>query len=236
MLKALRRRLEMAERVRDFLRAHQTDGVGEGLGLAKLEQLLQRAEALAEQQKLGMAMTRSATKHRREVRKALLRKILRYVRVVGAVAAKQKGELGNRFPLPNENTSQKDLVASGRATLDTATAQKDVLVGLGMAPQVLDMLTAALDEFEQTLAATREGRREHAGASAELQTIGAEISEQVRLLDGVVQFRFGDNPELMGAWASARNVLGPFKPKTETPGADGSETLRTAQGRPPKAA
>ena len=33
----------MAERVRDFLRAHKTDGVGEGLGLAKLEELLQRA-------------------------------------------------------------------------------------------------------------------------------------------------------------------------------------------------
>ena len=35
----LRRRLEMAERVRDFLRAHQTDGVGQGLGLAKLGRL-----------------------------------------------------------------------------------------------------------------------------------------------------------------------------------------------------
>jgi hypothetical protein len=41
------------------------------------------------------------------------------------------------------------------------------------------------------------------------------------LLDGVVKYRFGDNAELMGAWASARNpslrsgrrVLGPFKPK-----------------------
>lgn len=39
MNKVLRRRLEMAERVRDFLRAHQTDGVGQGLGLAKLEEL-----------------------------------------------------------------------------------------------------------------------------------------------------------------------------------------------------
>src|SRR6266404_5966918 len=34
----------------------------------------------------------------------------------------------------------------------------------------------------------------------------------------------------MGASASARNVLGPFKPKGE-PGAGGSETLRSAQGR-----
>src|SRR6266550_4992150 len=46
----LRRRLEMAGRVRDFLRAHKTDAVGEGLGLAKLEELIARAEALDGQQ------------------------------------------------------------------------------------------------------------------------------------------------------------------------------------------
>ena len=226
MDKVLRRRLEMAERVRDFLRAHQTDGVGEGLGLAKLEQLLQRADDLVKQQKAGFAMTRAASKQRREVRQAMLRKILRYVRVVGAVAAKQKGELANQFPLPPANASQKELLAAGRLTLDKATAQKDVLVALGMTPQVLDMLAAALDEFEQTLAATREGRREHAGATAELQAIASEISEQVALLDGVVQFRFGDDVELLGAWASARNVVGPFKPKK--PGEGGTQTPKAA--------
>jgi hypothetical protein len=35
------------------------------------------------------------------------------------------------------------------------------------------------------------------------------------LLDGLVRYRFGDNAELMGAWASARNVLGPFRSKAE---------------------
>jgi hypothetical protein len=49
------------------------------------------------------------------------------------------------------------------------------------------------------------------------------------VLDGLVRFRFGENAELM-ACASARNVLGPFKPKGES-GAGGSETLRSAQGR-----
>ena len=42
----LRRRLEMAARARDFLRAHQMDGVGQDLGLTKLEQLLEHAENL----------------------------------------------------------------------------------------------------------------------------------------------------------------------------------------------
>ena len=80
-----------------------------------------------------------------------------------------------------------------------------------------------------------ERQREHFEASADLEAVAAEIAEQVRVLDGLVRYRFGDNAELMGAWASAPNVLGPFKPKGES-GAGGSETLREAQGRPPKAA
>src|SRR5207249_1220979 len=71
----LRRRLEMAGRVREFLRAHKTDGVGEGLGLAKLEELVQRAEVLASQQRAGLVATRSTSKHRKTLRRALQSKL-----------------------------------------------------------------------------------------------------------------------------------------------------------------
>lgn len=42
----------------------------------------------------------------------------------------------------------------------------------------------------------------------------------MRLLDGLVRYRFGNDAELMGAWASARNVLGPFRSHAgaKTPG------------------
>ena len=224
----LRRRLEMAERVREFLRAHATDGVGQGLGLAKLEELLERAQVLAEQQAVGVARTRRATKHRQEVKRALQRKILRYLRVVGQVAAKQSGELANEFPLPPRNASHEALLTAARATLAKATARKDVLVTLGMSQQVLDVLTSAVSDFERTLEASREGRREHVGASADLEAIVAAVGEQVKLLDGVVQYQFGDDAELMGAWASARNVVGPFKPKESQSGEGGSQTPKAA--------
>jgi hypothetical protein len=63
-------------------------------------------------------------------------------------------------------------------------------------------------------------RRDKAGGgvkrreeSADRGAVSAEIAEKVRMLNGLVPYRFGDDAELMGAWASARNVLGPFKPK-----------------------
>ena len=76
----------------------------------------------------------------------------------------------------------------------------------GMSASLLDDLTAALAEFENTLEASRTGRREHVGASADLEAVSAEIIERVRLLDRLVRYRLGDNAELMGAWFSASPV------------------------------
>ena len=67
----------------------------------------------------------------------------------------------------------------------------------------------------------KEDMRDHVGASADLEAIASEFGEQVRLLDGLVHYRFGDNAELMGAWASARNVVGPFRSKAEPEGGAG---------------
>ena len=209
----LRRRLEMAARVRDFLRAHKTDAVGEGLGLAKLEELIQRAEVLVAQQRGGVVVTRAATQQRERLRRALQSKLLLYLRAVGAVAAKENAELAVQFQLPPANASHQALLTVARGMLEKATAQKELLVSRGMSPMLLDALAGALGEFEKTLEASREGRRNHVGASADLKAVAAEIKEQVRVLDGLVRFRFGENAELMGAWASARNVLGPFKAK-----------------------
>ena len=216
----LRRRLEMAARVRDFLRAHRTDGVGAGTAVARFEQLVDRAQALAAQQRAGFVATRSATVQRQGLRRALQTKLLRYLAAVGAVAAKGNGELAMQFRGPRNNTSQQSFLTTARGMLEKATAQKDVLVSHGLSEKVLDDLAGVIVEYEKTLEATRAGRRDHVGAAADLEAVGSEIVEQVKVLDGLVRYRFGDNAELMGAWLSARNVLGPFKSKGEPdPGA-----------------
>src|SRR5262245_18111938 len=233
----VRRRLEMAARVRDFLRTHKTDGVGEGLGLAKLEELLTRAETLGNQQRSGLVATRAAALQRAEIRDLLRTKLLRYLRAAGAVAARGNVELAAHFRLPAKSSHQAFLT-SARGMLETGIAQKDVLVGEGMSATLLDDLAAKLAEFEKTLEASRAGRREHVEASADLEAVAVEIVERVRMLDGLVRYRFGDNPALMEGWASARDVIGPFRSKAvqEPEAGGGSETLRTAQGSAPKAA
>src|SRR5262245_37267175 len=57
----LRKRLDMAVRVRDFLRARKTDGVGEGLGLGRLEGLIERAQVLAARERAHFRLARGGS-------------------------------------------------------------------------------------------------------------------------------------------------------------------------------
>ncbi|HEY7634899.1 MAG TPA: hypothetical protein VH763_05120 [Gemmatimonadales bacterium] len=60
MNRVVRRRLEMAVRVRDFSRAHPSTDASFATVLAKLEELIARLEALAKQQQGGF-LTRHAS-------------------------------------------------------------------------------------------------------------------------------------------------------------------------------
>jgi len=59
--------------------------------------------------------------------------------------------------------------------------------------------------------------------------VTSEVGDLVRLLDGLNRYRFRDQPELLAAWQSVIDVLGPFRPK-------GSEPEPPAKGGLPSAA
>jgi hypothetical protein len=132
------------------------------------------------------------------------------------VAARENAELGAQFRLSRTRATNQAFVTLVQGMLEKATEHKDLLVKQGLSETVLGDLAASLEEFEQTLEATRAARREHIGASGDLRAVATEISEQVKLLDGLVRYRFGDDAELMTAWGSARNVVGPFRSKNGT--------------------
>ncbi|HWC74112.1 MAG TPA: hypothetical protein VG454_09250 [Gemmatimonadales bacterium] len=231
MNRLLRRRLEMAARVCEFLRTHQKQDEAEEPALIRLEQLIERANVLAGEQRAGIVARRSAAAQRVEIRRTIEGTLLRFLVAAGVVAARSHLELTEQFQLPSSGSHQAFLTAA-RGLLQTATAQKDLLVQEGMKATVLDDLSNALLEFEKTMEASRVGRRLHTGASAELRSITAEIIERVRLLDGLVRYRYGNDVQLMGAWTSARNVLGPFRSHSQPAGNEG----QTPAGEGPDAA
>src|SRR5437764_12348007 len=157
----LRRRLEMAYRVRDFLRAHKTDAVGEGLGLAKLEELIQRAELLDAQQRAGVAVTRAASEQRGKLRHELQSSLLLYLRAVGELAAEENVQLVDQFRLPPNNASDQALIEAARGMLGKATEHKDALVDHGMSPDLVDALAGDVIDFDTALYLSRDSKREH---------------------------------------------------------------------------
>ena len=108
----LRRRLEMAARVRDFLRAHKTEGAGEEPGLVRLVELLDRAQVLATQQRSGLVEVKSATQQRAEIKRVLETKLLRFLVAAGLVASRENVELAAHFRIPRSVSHQAFLTAA----------------------------------------------------------------------------------------------------------------------------
>jgi hypothetical protein len=211
----VRRQLEMAKRCRGFLRDHPTDGAGAKAALDRLEELIRRAEELSAKQRNGVAVARSATTKRRALRETLLGGLVRYLVAVGVVA-----EMKDQFRLP-KRLPHETFLTTVKGLLATAEAHQELLVSKGMQETLLEDLRKGVSEFEASLETSRQGRRDHVGASHDLETIGSAIVGVMRVLDGLVRYRFRGDAELMGAWQSARNVVGPFGSKG-TPSKDES--------------
>ena len=78
-------------------------------------------------------------------------------------------------------------------------------------------LAQALGQFDRAVERGVSGRRAHVGARAELAAIADEVVQQVRQLDGLIRFRFANNPEALAGWRSASNTFGPARPSVSAP-------------------
>src|SRR5258707_14825061 len=109
----LRRRFEMAARVRDFLRAHKTEGA-EAAALTRLEELLTRAEVLATQQRAGVVAARGSIEQRAEVRRGRQGKRVRDLAGGGGGGAGGKAEVGGGFRLARARAPDPGWLGVGR--------------------------------------------------------------------------------------------------------------------------
>ena len=209
MNRVVRRKLEMAVRVRDFSRAHPSTDASYATVLGRLDEGVARLESLSQQQQEGYAVARSAAAHRRALRRRLHYELVRHLVRVAEVAAGERPVLVERFRLPTGNESNEAFRTLARRMLEQGRAEQELLARHGLAAGLLDDLASALGEFDASVAASNEARREHVGARAELDRVSAEVMQLVELLDGLNRYRFGERGELRAAWESAKRVAGP---------------------------
>jgi len=217
MLAGLRRTLAMGVRVWDFFQAHPSDEPGHKYVLGKLEERLNRADALSVQQSTGLIKERAAVARRTELRRRMSEELLPHLVQVGQVVAEESPDLAGKFRMPKLNAPLRVFRDTTRAMLDLASANRDRFVAKGLSQALLDDLTVTLAEFEKATVLAHEGRRDHVGATADLKQVTTEIAELVGQLDALNRYRFGKDTELLAAWRSARRVVGPFVSDGEVP-------------------
>jgi hypothetical protein len=115
-----------------------------------------------------------------------------------------------------------------------AQNQKEILVKHGLLDSVLQSLSQSLDQFDQAVGQGTDGRRAHVGASAELDAVAEELTQIVRLMDGLNRYRFADDADSLAGWESASNVIGPPRTggradgRSESPAVDDGKAVDNA--------
>jgi hypothetical protein len=91
-----------------------------------------------------------------------------------------------------------------------------------MSEESLEELSQMLQAYEQAVSDANAGLRAHTGARAELQSLARDLMRMLQQLDGIVLYRFRQEPEVQGAWKSARNIawpVGEARPEAPAEGA-----------------
>jgi len=99
-----------------------------------------------------------------------------------------------------------------------ATVNRELFVKHGFPDSVFDELNRTLNQYESATEAANVAKRDRIGATADLAAVAAELIDLVKVLDGLNQFCFRDQPDLLASWGNATNIVGPGpKPAEPTP-------------------
>jgi hypothetical protein len=226
-----RRRVVVGKKARSFGRAHPDPSAGFATAQANLEGALDRADALAQQQRAGEIAEKSANARRRQVSSVLVHPILDHVVRVSAIASKELPELPRTFRLPKKDGSYLAYRTAAGAVLESAHAHKELLLRHGLVESLLDSLAAGLVQLDQAVEEAEAGRRQHVGAVAEQEKVAVEIMQLVKAMNGLNRFRFANDAEKLAAWESASNLVTPETGGPDLPAPDGGAISPAGDGK-----
>lgn len=223
----VRRKLDMATRVREFTRAHVDADPGYQPVLTRLEELLTHAEATSARQTQGRVVAKAAKQRRMELRRDLQSQLMHYVVGLGSFAVKGQTQVSAQFKLPDANATNRVFLSSVKAILATAQSQQDILAKQGLVLASLDEIARMVTEFEDVSEAALTARRDVIGAGADLADLTARMMEQANLLDAITRYRFGKDTDVTAQWKAARHIKG-LQTEEPTPPAAQSDAAKRA--------
>jgi len=218
-----RRKIEMGRRVLEFCRDHPDPEPGSDAQVARLEQLLARANEVAMAQRDGLIHVRAASERKRELRSEMLKVPIRHLVKVGQTAARERHELGNLFRFRPSADSYLAFATAARSMVAAAEENRELLLKYGLSQSVLDNFKEKVDEFEAAIALGNDGRTAHVGATRELPDLSSEIVGSIGVMDARNRERFAEDGQLLGSWLGASRILCRPRPNPDPEGGETGE-------------
>jgi hypothetical protein len=206
----LQLKLEMMIRLLDFLRAYPLEDEQAAKVVALYEQKVARLRALVTEQRLGLATRAEEGGRRQALRRAIIRGPYRHLMGIGSSLVGTHSDVAANLRQPVNAVGKEVFLGSMRAIEATVQAQHDLFRSNGMAEETSQELATLLAEYEQAVSDANAGRRAHTGAQAEIKSLSRELRPLIRQLDSIVVYHFRSEPNVVGAWTSARNVAWPL--------------------------
>jgi hypothetical protein len=221
----IRLKLDMAGRAVEFCRAHPDDNPATAQVATRLNELVARANTLAQHQRATLVAGAAAVEQKSELRVAIEQKFSALMGIA-RVASVQHPDIAVHRRMPQPRTNEATFLTTVRVGVSEAKASKELLVPFGLTDTLLDDITADLDAYEAALGRQRNAHAAQVGAGAELAAVTDDIMGVVKNLDALHRLRFQKDRELHASWMSARNVAWrlpePEAPASPTPAPAGS--------------
>jgi hypothetical protein len=195
----------MGARAGEFCQAHPDSNPATAQVATRLVSLVGHSNELLLQHRTSELIATTAVERKNALRESIAEH-LGSLAGISRVASASKPDLTVHRRLPRGKASEPTFLSTARVAVAEAAANKEVLLQHGMPVDLLDIMTAELDEFDAVLARQRNAIATAVGANAELESVAREIMGVVRHLDYLHRLRFKQDPDLRAAWKSARNV------------------------------
>ena len=133
-----RRKIEMGARALEFSHAHPDSEPGATEAVARLEQLVMRANETAAVQRDGIIRVHAASTRKKELRKEMLDVPIAHLAEVGRAAGRDEHELGKTFQFNPSASTFLAFRTAARSMIAAAQAHREVLLKHGLSQSVLD--------------------------------------------------------------------------------------------------